>query len=124
MKIDSQLTGSIEELVSRVTGVLIGKAWSHAKPVDPSQGLEAWRQVRQNITRQGPQQVKNEFGYQLRPGPMAKKQEIHLWIKAREDRASKLEMSSEPHAFNDELRRQVVMEPLLKDVKETQNRKE
>ena len=33
------------ELVNWMTGVFIGKAWSHAKPVDPSQGLEAWRQV-------------------------------------------------------------------------------
>ena len=43
---------------------------------------------------------------------------MHLWIKAWEDRASKLEMSSKSHAFNDELRRQVFMESLPKDVKE------
>ena len=101
-----------------MTGVFIGKAWSHAKPVDPSQGLEAWRQVRKNITLQGPQHVQKEFGYLLRPSPIAEKQELHLWIKAWEDRASKLEMSSKPRAFNDELRRQVFMESLPKDVKE------
>ena len=33
------------ELVSWMTGVFIDKAWSHAEPVDPSQGLEAWNQV-------------------------------------------------------------------------------
>ena len=49
---------------------------------------------------------------------MTKKQEMHLWIKAWEDRASKLEMSSKSHAFIDERRRHVFMESLPKDVKE------
>lgn len=46
------------------------------------------------------------------------KQEMYLWIKAWEDRASKLEMSSKSLAFNDGLRRHVFLESLLKDVKE------
>ena len=48
---------------------------------------------------------------------MAKKQDMNLWIKAWEDRASKLDMSSKSHALNDELRRQVLMESLPKDAK-------
>ena len=59
---------------------------------------------------------------------MAKKQAIHAWIKSWEDRAGNLQLISETHAFNEELRRthafneelrrQVIYASLPKDVKE------
>ena len=55
------------ELVSWMTGVVGGTAWTHAKHVDPMQGLEAWRQVAQNLLRQGPSQLADEFKFLLNP---------------------------------------------------------
>ena len=106
------------ELVSWMTGVIEGKAWTHARHVDPSQGLEAWRQVAQNLLRQGPMQLSDEFSFLLHPPPMTKKETIHLWVKAWETRADKLAAASSAHAFNPEFRKDIFYKSLPKEVKD------
>ena len=106
------------ELVSWMTGVVGGTAWTHAKHVDPMQGLEAWRQVAQNLLRQGPSQLADEFKFLLNPPPMNKRDTIHLWIKAWETRADKLAASSSAYAFNAEFRNEILYKSLPKDVKD------
>ena len=101
-----------------MTRVVEGKAWTHAKHVDPPQGLESWRQVAQNLLRQGPMQLSDEFSFLLHPPAMTNKETIHVWVKDWETRADKLAASSSGHAFNHEFRKDIFYKSLPKDVKD------
>ena len=104
------------ELVSYMTTILSGKAWGFAKSVPPANGLEAWRQVYQHITMQGPMQVQDEYDYLIKPDSPNSVASIPSWINAWEDRARKLAATSSAHTLPNELRRNIFYKSMPKAV--------
>ena len=68
---------------------------------------------------QGPQQVRQECKYLLKPSSPKKPEQISEWIHEWEDKAGKLSLVSAAHSFPDELRRNMFYEAMPKQVQDS-----
>ena len=74
------------ELCARLANVHADKAWSALKSLRPTDGLEAFRWVYKNVTKQTPQQLLNEHRYLNGLHGPKSIQDISGWLYAWEDR--------------------------------------
>lgn len=105
------------ELYALLSTLHTDKAWSSLKSIRSTDGLEAYRWVYKNITKQTPQQLLNEHRYLNGPHGPKTINEISGWIYAWEDRMRVLRDINPQYAIGGATRRNVAYAAMPQQIK-------